>query len=139
MSILTAELQKFTLYWLDGKREVVEGSGIADAMTRAGYGGGAVRALDFHAKGECSDSVWDAKEKKWKSKRVQDALRRDAKPAAKPLLKDCPALECPICGRERKARGIRKDGSISYACPPDHVKHGSTYSWRIAVDGSLID
>jgi len=35
----------FTLYWRTGTREVVTGKDTADAMTRAGYGGGATRAL----------------------------------------------------------------------------------------------
>lgn len=41
-------MPKFKLYWLDGKEEVVEGSSIADAFTKAGYGAGAIRALDYH-------------------------------------------------------------------------------------------
>lgn len=40
-------MKKFVLYWLDGKTETVEGSDIADAFRRAGYGGGAIRALDW--------------------------------------------------------------------------------------------
>ncbi len=50
--------QKFTLYWLDGNREPVEGTTFTDAMNKAGYGAGALRALDFHAKGDCQDYVW---------------------------------------------------------------------------------
>ena len=42
------KLRRFRLYWLDGKTEIVEGDGPADAMNRAGYGGGAVRALDYY-------------------------------------------------------------------------------------------
>lgn len=49
---------KFTLYWLDGKREVVEGNSISEAMTLAGYGGGAVRALDFYADGNDHNYTW---------------------------------------------------------------------------------
>lgn len=52
---------------------------------------------------------------------------------------DFPALECPICERVRKARSLNKDGSVTYSCPPDHEKHGDTYTWRIAKDGTLID
>lgn len=45
--------QTFTLHWLGGRKEEVTGFGetqeeaIADAMRRAGYGGGAVKALDW--------------------------------------------------------------------------------------------
>jgi hypothetical protein len=41
------EKKKFTLYWLDGETEEVEGYDIADAFRRAGYGGGALSALDY--------------------------------------------------------------------------------------------
>lgn len=41
-------MHKFILYWLDGNTEIVEGTDIADAFTRAGYGHGAIRALDYY-------------------------------------------------------------------------------------------
>lgn len=41
-------MAKFRLNWLTGKQEEVEGDNAADAMNRAGYGAGAVRALDFY-------------------------------------------------------------------------------------------
>lgn len=50
-----------------------------------------------------------------------------------------PALECPMCGKERKPLSLNKDGSVTYTCAPDHVNHGSRYTWRIAADGTLID
>lgn len=53
-------MKKFTFYWLDGKRQVFEGRHPADALNRAGYGGGALRALDFCAKGDNHDYVWSA-------------------------------------------------------------------------------
>lgn len=59
-------MAKFTLYWLTGSREVVEGKDAADAMNNAGYGGGAVRALDFYAKGDDHDWEWVAATRKWK-------------------------------------------------------------------------
>jgi len=52
---------------------------------------------------------------------------------------DYPALECPLCGRERNPLRLNGDGSVTYSCPPDHKNHGNTYKWRIAADGSLID
>lgn len=58
--------KKFTLYWRDGKRQVVEGATIAAACTSAGYGGGALRALDFWSHGECSDWEWIAAERNWR-------------------------------------------------------------------------
>ena len=44
-------MKKFRLHWLgsiEPKVEEVEGTDIADAFRRAGYGGGAIRALDWH-------------------------------------------------------------------------------------------
>lgn len=56
---------KFTLFWLTGQREVVQGRDIAEAVSRAGYGGGALRALDFYANGINDDYRWVAGERKW--------------------------------------------------------------------------
>ena len=56
-------MKKFTLYWLTGDREVVEGYTPSQAMTLAGYSQGAVRALDFYSSGDCNDYQWDGK--KW--------------------------------------------------------------------------
>lgn len=39
--------KQFKLHWLDGKIELVEGIDIADAFSKAGYGAGAIRALDY--------------------------------------------------------------------------------------------
>lgn len=58
---------KFTLFWLGGKREVVQGRTIAEAMTLAGYGGGAVRALDFYASGDNTEYRWDDDKREWRS------------------------------------------------------------------------
>lgn len=48
-------------------------------------------------------------------------------------------LECPLCGAVRNPRAMRRDGSVTYTCPPDHVNHGTMYTWRIDVGGNLID
>lgn len=59
---------KFTLYWLDGKREVIEGRDAADAVSQTGYGAGALRALDFWASGDNGDYEWDATTRRWEAK-----------------------------------------------------------------------
>lgn len=41
-------MKKFKLHWLDGKEEIVEGQDIKDAFTLAGYGAGALSALDYY-------------------------------------------------------------------------------------------
>jgi hypothetical protein len=56
---------KYTLYWLDGKREVIEGSGISAAVTHAGYGNGAIQALDFFTEGDNHDYVWNFVTRTW--------------------------------------------------------------------------
>ena len=64
---------------------------------------------------------------------------KQAMPAVADSIANYPALECPICGTARKPRSLNKDGSVTYSCAPDHVNHGSRYTWRIGVDGTLID
>lgn len=39
---------KYRVYWLSGEVELVEGNDIADALNKAGYGAGAVRAIDWY-------------------------------------------------------------------------------------------
>ena len=58
-------MNTYTLYWRTGKRETVQGENPAQAMTLAGYGGGAVRALDFYANGDDHNYRWDAEKRDW--------------------------------------------------------------------------
>jgi hypothetical protein len=46
----TPDVHEFTLYFIGGKKEVVRGATIADACNKAGYGQGAISALDFYCK-----------------------------------------------------------------------------------------
>lgn len=41
------ENRKFILHWRDGTTETVEGTSIANAFMSAGYGNGAIAALDY--------------------------------------------------------------------------------------------
>ena len=41
-------MKTYILHWKTGKNEKVSGKDIADAMTHAGYGAGAVSALDYY-------------------------------------------------------------------------------------------
>jgi hypothetical protein len=41
-------MKRFKLHWIGGDTEIVDGTDIADAFRRAGYGGGAIRALDWY-------------------------------------------------------------------------------------------
>ena len=40
-------MKNFILHWRTGQKENISGEDIVDAMTHAGYGGGAARALDY--------------------------------------------------------------------------------------------
>lgn len=42
------KLKTYKLYWLDGKTEIIYGFSISDAFTEAGYGAGALKALDYY-------------------------------------------------------------------------------------------
>lgn len=68
---MTDQDMTFTLFWRTGQREIVRGRTIAEAMTLAGYGGGAVRALDFYAKGESDAYRWDEKAREWLRKDLE--------------------------------------------------------------------
>jgi hypothetical protein len=57
--------KSWTFYWLTGQREVLPGATAADALNRAGYGAGALSALDFYADGENDGYVWNAPERRW--------------------------------------------------------------------------
>jgi hypothetical protein len=56
---------EFTIYWLDGKREVLVGTTISDAVRNGGYGGGAVKAIDVYVDGNDNSYVWDKELHKW--------------------------------------------------------------------------
>lgn len=66
------EAKPFRLYWLSGDTEIVRGATIADAMNQAGYGGGAVRALDFFKEGEEQTYDWDGSKRDWVQKATVD-------------------------------------------------------------------
>ena len=56
---------EFTIYWLDGKREVLTGVTISDAVRGGGYGGGAVKAIDLYVDGNDNSYIWDIELHKW--------------------------------------------------------------------------
>ena len=59
---------RWTLYWLTGDRHVVEGPDVATAMNCAGYGAGALAALDFYTKGDDNRYRWEADGRRWVKK-----------------------------------------------------------------------
>jgi hypothetical protein len=64
---MTETTQKsWAFYWLTGQREVLPGATAADALNRAGYSAGAIRALDFFADGDREDSwAWNPDTRQW--------------------------------------------------------------------------
>lgn len=61
-------MQTYTIFWLTGKSEIIKGNDIADAFLHAGYGGGAIRAVDFYDTGDKREEwVW-IKNQGWKKK-----------------------------------------------------------------------
>lgn len=61
-------MKKFTLYWLTGNSEPVEGNDISDAFTRAGYNGAAGGALDFYSNTHVVEYNWNRKTRSWDKK-----------------------------------------------------------------------
>lgn len=69
-ALVSAPPTTWTLYWLTGDRQVIEGPDISTAMSCAGIGAGALSALDFYAEGDkdhgyrwpADDSCWVRKE-----------------------------------------------------------------------------
>lgn len=55
----------YTLFWKTGQREIVHGYNPAEAMTLAGYGGGALGALDFYSSGDCKEYTYNKDERTW--------------------------------------------------------------------------
>lgn len=56
---------KFIIYWLDGKFERVEGETISQAFTNAGYGCGAINAIDFYSQGDIVAYKWSEAGREW--------------------------------------------------------------------------
>ena len=99
---LDIDLKTFTLYWHNGRREIVHGTDMANAMIVAGYGKAAVRALDFCAHGENYDYEWDAKKRDWV--RITPMVTSDnlasSREASKPNVM--------LCARRRKSLPKKK-------------------------------
>lgn len=56
-------MENFTFYHLNGKREVLQGDDPQDAWTKAGYGAGAIHAIDFYVNGD--DRSYERVDKEW--------------------------------------------------------------------------
>ena len=59
---------KFTIYWKDGSRKVITGVTMKDAFTAAGYGAGAVAAIDWYDNGISQTHHYNTETKEWVKK-----------------------------------------------------------------------
>jgi hypothetical protein len=57
--------KKFSIYWKHGKHSVIIGVTIEDAFTRAGYGAGALAAVDWYDNNPVATHSWDNVAKEW--------------------------------------------------------------------------
>jgi len=55
-------MAKYTFFWRDGKRQVLEGKSAVAALNSAGYGNGALRALDVFSVGDNNEWQWSGSE-----------------------------------------------------------------------------
>lgn len=60
--------QGFTVYWRSGKRTEVYGDTIEAAFNRAGYGLGAIKAVDFYDNLPNDNYIWNENTKSWDRK-----------------------------------------------------------------------
>lgn len=58
----------FTLYWLTGKRETIEGPTIQKAFSSVGLSAGAISALDFYAEGDDNNYTYSKRKHTWQSR-----------------------------------------------------------------------
>lgn len=63
------ETHLYRFYWLDGVTTVQEGTSVEDAFSKAGYGAGAIRALDFYDVDKAEPTYsWDSETRNWVKK-----------------------------------------------------------------------
>ena len=56
----------FTIFWKDGDRTLLKGGATFDqAANNAGYGAGAVAAMDFYTEGDDQNYSWDVVQRRW--------------------------------------------------------------------------
>lgn len=58
------KINQFTLFWLNGKSEVIRGTEFKTAFKQAGYN--TTKTLDFYMPGACIDKYcWDKEKRTW--------------------------------------------------------------------------
>jgi hypothetical protein len=64
-------IKQFTFYWDGGTREVFEGISASDALNKAGYGHGSIKALDFYMPGDNQEYTYNKVTHQWKKIKEQ--------------------------------------------------------------------
>ncbi len=59
------QLKKFTIYWIRGDRQVVEGTNVADACNRAGISTDVLPAKAFCRDGDNQNYTYDREKRSW--------------------------------------------------------------------------
>ena len=55
----------YIVYWRDGKWSLLQGGSLSHALTEAGYGHGALAALDFYEERETPSYKWNKDSREW--------------------------------------------------------------------------
>lgn len=58
-------MKEFTIFWFSGDKEVVIGRNEKEAFNNAGYGNGAVKAVDFIANGDNREYSFNKETHSW--------------------------------------------------------------------------
>ncbi len=68
--------REYMFYWLTGVKEILVGSTPAEAINRAGYGGGILKILDFYEIVDNSEDVykWSKENRTWELTKHQKKL-----------------------------------------------------------------
>jgi len=61
-----ANTKKRTVYWLSGKRDVLEGTSLIDALQKEGHNHASMTLIDFVENGEDNSWIWN--DGKWVKK-----------------------------------------------------------------------
>jgi hypothetical protein len=58
-------MKTYTFYWNNGKKDILEGIDVAEALIKAGYSAMILDRLSFYFPGDNDDFTWDEKSRRW--------------------------------------------------------------------------
>lgn len=64
---MNEDLKTFTVFWVDGKREVLQGYDVIDSLARSGHNDVSrmIWALEFIVNGDSQKYAWNAEKQEW--------------------------------------------------------------------------